>query len=198
MEKDEIVEQNIIDAAKVLMQKYGLNKTTMEDIAKQAGKGKSTLYYYFKSKEEIFDAVINLEMDELFHSVKKAVNDQKNASDMLKSYIVTKIKVLRSKINLYRFAIETDLQTTKINELFSKLRSRYDGEEKNLIASILNFGVENYTFKADIKAEIEVLSELLVTCVRGVELEIVTQGKHKTLENKAEMLVHILTQGIGK
>ncbi|GAB3422433.1 TetR/AcrR family transcriptional regulator [Niabella aquatica] len=198
MEKDEIVEQNIIDAAKVLMQKYGLNKTTMEDIAKQAGKGKSTLYYYFKSKEEIFDAVINLEMDELFHSVKKAVNDQKNASDMLKSYIVTKIKVLRSKINLYRFAIETDLQTTKINELFSKLRSRYDGEEKNLIASILNFGVENDTFKADIKVEIEVLSELLVTCVRGVELEIVTQGKHKTLENKAEMLVHMLTQGIGK
>ncbi|MCD8540675.1 MAG: TetR/AcrR family transcriptional regulator [Leadbetterella sp.] len=198
MEKDGIIEQSIIDAAKVLMQKYGLNKTTMEDIAREAGKGKSTLYHYFKSKEEIFDAVINLEMDELFHSVKKAVKDQKNASDMLKSYIVTKIKVLRSKINLYRFAIETDLQATKINELFSKLRSRYDGEEKNLIAYILDFGVKNNTFKTEIKAEIEVLSELLVTCVRGVELEIVTQGKHKTLESKAELLVHILTQGIGK
>lgn len=198
MEKDGIVEQSIIDAAKVLMQKYGLNKTTMEDIAKEAGKGKSTLYHYFKSKEEIFDAVINLEMDELFNAVKKAVNEQKNGSDMLKAYIVTKIKVLRSKINLYRFALETDLHTTKINELFSKLRNRYDGEERNLIASILSFGVENDTFKSEIKTEIEVLSDLLVTCVRGVELEIVTLGKYKTLESKAELLVQILTQGIGK
>ncbi len=198
MERDGIIEQSIIDAAKKLMQQYGLSKTTMEDIAREAGKGKSTLYHYFKSKEEIFDAVINLEMDELFHSVKKAVTNQNTAPDMLKSYIVTKIKVLRSKVNLYRFAIETDLQSTRINELFSKLRSRYDGEEKKLIAYILSFGVESDMFKPDIETEIGVLSELLVTCVRGVELEIVTQGKHKTLESKAELLVQILTQGIGK
>ncbi|MBW7869919.1 MAG: helix-turn-helix transcriptional regulator, partial [Flavobacteriia bacterium] len=38
MEKDEIVIQDIINGAKKLMQQYGLKKTTMEDIAKAAGK----------------------------------------------------------------------------------------------------------------------------------------------------------------
>ncbi|PKN72465.1 MAG: TetR/AcrR family transcriptional regulator, partial [Deltaproteobacteria bacterium HGW-Deltaproteobacteria-10] len=57
MNKDEEVKQAIKAAAKRVFAKWGLNKTTMEDIAGEAGKGKSTLYYYFKSKEEIFETV---------------------------------------------------------------------------------------------------------------------------------------------
>ena len=58
MEKEEIIVRETIESAKKLFQQFGLHKTTMEDIAKSAGKGKSTLYYYFKSKDEIFDKVI--------------------------------------------------------------------------------------------------------------------------------------------
>ena len=50
LQKDEIIIKEVIEAAKVLFQRYGLKKTTMEDIAKFVGKGKSTLYYYFPSK----------------------------------------------------------------------------------------------------------------------------------------------------
>ena len=44
----------IISAATGLFSRFGLEKTTMEDIAKAARKGKSTLYYYFKNKEAVF------------------------------------------------------------------------------------------------------------------------------------------------
>ncbi|PZR32764.1 MAG: hypothetical protein DI538_19000 [Azospira oryzae] len=54
MEKVDIAERDIINSAKKLMQQYGLKKTTMDDIAKAAVKSKSTLYYYFKDKEDIF------------------------------------------------------------------------------------------------------------------------------------------------
>lgn len=47
--KDELLKEKILTGADMLFQKYGLTKTTMEDIAREAGKGKSTLYYYFKS-----------------------------------------------------------------------------------------------------------------------------------------------------
>ncbi|MBW6482684.1 MAG: TetR/AcrR family transcriptional regulator [Vicingaceae bacterium] len=198
MEKDEIIIQSIIDAAKKLTQQYGLSKTTMEDIAKVAGKGKSTLYYYFKSKEEIFDAVINQEMDDFFTTVKTAVHKQVDASEMLKAYIITKIKTLKIKVNLYRFAIETDLHHRAINDLFFKLKNRYDNEEKMLIGSILKLGIDSKLYKSEIQDDIDILSELLVTCVRGVETEIVTYNKYKTLTDKADMLVNILTKGIGR
>lgn len=196
MEKDEIIIRNIIDAAKKLMQRYGLQKTTMEDIAKEAGKGKSTLYYYFKNKEEIFDRVINLEMDEFFHTVKAAVDRQPGAEDKLKAYIITKIKTLREKINLYRFAFENDLQG-RINKEFASLRSRYDNEEVKLIRSILTSGIDTRLFREDISPEIDMLSELFVTCIRGAEIDVITQNKYLTLPDKAEFLVGILTRGIG-
>lgn len=197
MDKQEIIEQDIINGAKKLMQQYGLKKTTMEDIAKAAGKSKSTLYYYFKDKEEIFDRVINLEIDEFFNAVKTAVNKQSDAISMLKTYIVTKVKTLREKINLYTFAVENDLQG-RLNKEFTNLRNRYDNEEKKMISSILTKGVETSLFKKEITQEIDVLSELLVSCVRGVEMDIITHNKNKALTDKADLLVEMLIKGIGK
>ena len=68
--KDEEVKKEIIEAAKVVFQKWGLKKTTMEDIAKEAGKGKSTLYYYFKSKEEIFEMLAKAEINNILYKSK--------------------------------------------------------------------------------------------------------------------------------
>lgn len=195
--KDELIVQDIINGAKKLMQQYGLKKTTMEDIAKAAGKSKSTLYYYFKDKEEIFDRVINLEIDEFFQTVKITVNKQTDAISMLKAYIVTKVKTLRDKTNLYSFAIENDLQG-RINKEFTNLRNRYDNEERKLIGSILTKGVESKLFTNEITPEIDTLSELLVSCIRGVEMDIIAHNKNKALADKADLLVQILIKGIGR
>jgi AcrR family transcriptional regulator len=197
MEKDEIIIQDIINGAKKLMQQYGLKKTTMEDIAQTAGKSKSTLYYYFKDKEEIFDKVINLEIDEFFHAVKTSVNKQADAVSMLKAYIVTKVKILRDKTNLYSIAIKNDLQG-RVNKGFTNLRNRYDNEEKLLISSILTKGVESKLFTNEIKTEIDTLSELLVSCIRGIEMDIIAHNKNKALADKADLLVEILIKGIGR
>lgn len=197
MEKDEIIIQEIINGAKKLMQQYGLKKTTMEDIAQTAGKSKSTLYYYFKDKEEIFDKVINLEIDEFFHAVKTSVNKQADAVSMLKAYIVTKVKILRDKTNLYSIAIKNDLQG-RVNKGFTNLRNRYDNEEKLLISSILTKGVESKLFTNEIKTEIDTLSELLVSCIRGIEMDIIAHNKNKALADKADLLVEILIKGIGR
>ena len=71
--KDDTIREEIMEHAQILFRQFGLKKTTMEDIAKSMGKGKSTLYYYFCSKEEIFDAVILKEMGEVFADVSIAV-----------------------------------------------------------------------------------------------------------------------------
>ncbi|MBX2900282.1 MAG: TetR/AcrR family transcriptional regulator [Cyclobacteriaceae bacterium] len=197
MEKDELIVADIINGAKKLMQQYGLKKTTMEDIAKAAGKGKSTLYYYFKDKEEIFDSVINLEIDEFFHTVNAAVNKHTDAVSMLKAYIVTKVKTIKEKTNLYSFAIENDLQG-RINKEFTNLRNRYDTEEKKLIGFILSKGIEAKMFKSEIIQEVDTLSELLVSCIRGIEYDMITQKRNKTLTDKADLLINIIIEGIGK
>ena len=48
--------QKLVDVARQLFAKNGLENTTMNDIALLSGKGRRTLYTYFKSKEEIYYA----------------------------------------------------------------------------------------------------------------------------------------------
>ena len=54
MTKREILKQKIGSAAMQCFQKYGLEKTTLDDIAKVVGLNKASLYYYYKNKEDIF------------------------------------------------------------------------------------------------------------------------------------------------
>lgn len=58
--------ERILDAASRLILHYGYNKTTMQDIAAGASVSKSTLYLFWKSKEEVFGALITRETRHLF------------------------------------------------------------------------------------------------------------------------------------
>ena len=58
--------QRILDIAARLILRYGYNKTTMQDIALEAAVSKSTLYLYWKNKEELFQALITRETLRMF------------------------------------------------------------------------------------------------------------------------------------
>src|SRR3954466_11952144 len=84
--KDELMVMEILSTAKTLFAHHGLKKTTMEDIANSMGKGKSTLYYYFPGKTEIFEAVVDEEMKNLLRITRRAINMVTSARDKLKAY----------------------------------------------------------------------------------------------------------------
>ena len=52
-DKKDIKKETILAVAEKFFARFGIRKTTMDEIAKMARIGKSTLYYYFKSKEDI-------------------------------------------------------------------------------------------------------------------------------------------------
>ena len=60
MSKD--VRKKILEAASEAFSAYGYDKTTVEDIAKMADKAKTTFYYYFEGKAEIFSAALEEEV----------------------------------------------------------------------------------------------------------------------------------------
>ncbi|WP_371379355.1 TetR/AcrR family transcriptional regulator [Sporomusa aerivorans] len=64
----------ILDAAEPLFSANGYRKTTISDIAKQMGVAQGMLYYYFKSKEEILEALINRQISTLLTDVKKTAS----------------------------------------------------------------------------------------------------------------------------
>lgn len=73
LSKREERQQRILDAAAELFQKWGYRKTTLADIAKQARVAKSTIYLYWKTREELLMALTSREEARLLVDVERRV-----------------------------------------------------------------------------------------------------------------------------
>src|ERR1700748_669007 len=100
LQRDETIVRDIIDTARGLFKKSGFKKTTMGDIARSLGKAKSSLYYYYPSKEDIFEAVIYAEMDELLDEIHHAIGKATSSKEKLTAYCRCRLEKLSQLCNL--------------------------------------------------------------------------------------------------
>ncbi len=191
--KDDIIRVDILREAQKLFQQFGLRKTTMEDIARAMGKGKSTLYYYYCSKEEIFDAVVMKEMEEVFTNVQQAVSKAVTAEEKLKAFTLTKIKAVQKKINLYKI-VNREMQETVY--CMKHLHSEYDIRETNLVKDILKFGISNGEFIQELSKDLDLLPSVMVSSLRGLERDMFTENKYAKLESRMESIMSIMIRGL--
>jgi AcrR family transcriptional regulator len=191
--KDDIIREDILKEAQKLFQQYGLKKTTMEDIAKAMGKGKSTLYYYYCSKEEIFDPVVLKQMSEVFNCVKQAVEKAASAEDKLKAFTLTKIKAVQKRANLCKLVkgeMHDHIRCMK------HLHTEYDLQETKLVKEILSFGIRNGEFSKLIGKELDILPSVMVSSLRGLERDMFIESKYTKLEPRMESIMAIMIRGL--
>ncbi|MFC1883292.1 TetR/AcrR family transcriptional regulator [Thermodesulfobacteriota bacterium] len=74
----------ILDASFDKFKQYGFVKTTVDEIARHAHVGKGTIYFYFKSKEDILLALVDREMDKGYREIANAMGKKHDAADQLK------------------------------------------------------------------------------------------------------------------
>ena len=140
--KKELNRESILKIAQEIFSKYGYRKTTLDDIANAVRKGKSSLYYYFKSKEDLFQAVIMKEVEVLAKELDKVINRNTDPVDKLRDYLLTKITTFRNLANFYN-ALENDVTAIGFIE---DIKSRYEQDEIRMIKRILIEGVRKNEF----------------------------------------------------
>lgn len=185
--------REILATAKKLFAQHGLKKTTMEDIANALGKGKSTLYYYFPGKTEIFEAVVDEEMRNLLRFTRQAINLATTARDKLKAYFRTRVSLMEKLQNLSIVVYE---------EIFNhigtilKLKQKHDDIQIDIIKEIIKGGVQSGEFRELIDKDMELFSCALVVAFRGLELPIPVSRIVRSCERGADLLVDIMVDGM--
>lgn len=169
--KEEQTRKEIITAAQELFQKYGIDKTTMDDIADAVGKGKSSLYYYYKSKEEVFYAVVNKEKDEIMHSISDAIKGIDSASEQLKNFFLTHFNQVRKKLNLYSVIIKGNAK--KHIDLFYKIQKESLDWQITMLKKIILNGIKNREFKKIKEEECEAIVSVVVMMLQGMDSNLV-------------------------
>lgn len=181
----------LIKAAAQIFQRYGFKKTTMDDIAFAAGKGKSSLYYYFKNKEEVFEAVVDFEAELLKTDIYSTIEKTESARDKLRSYILIRMKRFGAKGNLYEALNDNFLITFSFIE---KIRNKHREWELAELGTILQYGIERKEFK-DVNTRF--MSQALLTAMVGFELPMLMSEETETeFEIHINEVVNMLFYGI--
>ena len=167
----------LVDVARQLFARMGVDNTTMNDIAQASGKGRRTLYTYFKNKNEIYLAVVDSELDHLHKMLLDIAAKDLPADTKLITFIYTRLDCLKSVV----FRNGT-LKATFFRDIWrvEKVRKGFDKKEIEIIEDILEAGVKEGIFcMPDTRITALVLhyaiKGLEVPYIRGVMGDSITQ-----------------------
>lgn len=189
----EEVRAQIVNVACKIFTRYGFKKTTMEEIAAATRKGKSSIYYYFQSKEDIFKAVVEKEADELKERLDITLHTEETPIEKLKAYILFRLHHVRTVENFYA-ALNEEYLTHM--DFILEIRQKFDQEEMHAVKGILEEGMADGTFQIT-SSEIGAIA--IATMMKGLELPLLLSREHKT--DRGELLddlIRVLLYGIVK
>ena len=154
----------LVDVARQLFSKMGVENTTMNDIALASKKGRRTLYTYFKSKEDIYLAVVESELDILLNVMKQVAEKKISPDEKILEIIYTRLDAIKEVV--YR---NGTLRANFFRDIWrvEKVRKRFDANEILLFRDVLKEGNEQGIFQVD---DINMTAEIIHYCVKGIEV----------------------------
>jgi AcrR family transcriptional regulator len=192
-EKDETVKDQILAAAMLVFKKWGLHKTTMEDIAKAAEKGKSTLYYYYKSKEDIFDEAARHEMDQIFKHCSEVIKNVNSAKEKLQLYVTTIFTEIKKRTEFYSIVAQ---ETREDRKIVTNLVSYYHKIEEQIIRDIVKLGVSTKEFAFANRNDQSRAVFIIALILRNLQIEFGINRVADDLIPYTNMISQILINGI--
>lgn len=111
--------EKLIDVARHLFARKGIENTTMVDIANASEKGRRTVYTYFRSKSAIYDAVIESESERMVERLRRVYALDLPPMEKLRRFIVIRFEILK-------MISDTATPSESIRSLFSSNAKRYE------------------------------------------------------------------------
>lgn len=140
MSKKELAKEKIGKAAMQCFLKFGLDKTTLEDIAKAVGLNKASLYYYYKNKEDIFLEVSMKQGQEFLNSLQAKILQKKGTEERVSYYMQERVNYYKNVLSLNRVSTET---LNKLLPGFFELYEAMMKQEMKFLAQIIKEGVDS-------------------------------------------------------
>ena len=156
--------ERFIEVARQLFARKGVENTTMNDIASASDKGRRTIYTYFKSKREIFNAVIESETDQLLARLRVIVSQPISAEEKLQQYIVSRFEMVKeivSRNGSLRAGFFRDVRKV------DRARKIIWRKEIAMLRDILESGVQEGVFEI---ADVDRTAVVLTHALQGLDV----------------------------
>lgn len=184
----------ILDAAERLLTRYGYSRMTMDDVAREVGVAKGTLYLHFPSKEEVVLSRIDRLVDRLADELRAIAAAEGDPAERLRDMLVTRV--------LYRFDAARGYAES-IDEMLASIRSgllarreRHFRIEARVFAALLEEGKRSGAFTfGDTNATAQSLI-LATNALLPGGLTVKQLGRRATVEEKISNIATLLIDGL--
>jgi AcrR family transcriptional regulator len=157
--QDDLIHQQILKAAIRLYQKHGPDSITMDDLAAATGRSRTSLYYYYKNRDEIYDAVMGKIAADMAVEIRRAVATVETLYDKIFAFCDAKLRASK-----------------EWKKVFAAMLSSTDGEEQSKHQKTL------YNWhKKVVYNESTILNEILTNATRRKEMRPISAGDQDTL-----------------
>ncbi|MBO4827806.1 MAG: TetR/AcrR family transcriptional regulator [Prevotella sp.] len=186
--------QLLVDVARQLFAKKGFENTTMNDIAVASGKGRRTLYTYFKNKEDVYYAVIESELERLSDKMDEVAAKNIRPQDKIIELIYTHLDMIK----------ETVMRNGNLRAAFfrniwmvEKVRKKFDEDELEIFRKVYADGKADGEFDID---NIELVADITHYCIKGLEVPYIygRLGHGMTPEKSKPSVAKVVYGALGK
>jgi len=189
--KKDIRKEKILKVAHEIFTRYGYKKTTLDDISKAVRKGKSSLYYYFDSKEDLFYDVVLKEADVMKRELESVVLRNIDPVEKLRDYIMTKLTISRNMVEFYHSSDQDSPQV----DFVEKIKQKYIKDEIRMIKRILIEGIRKNVFEV---RDLTIVAIGITTAIKGLETPLSEDYGNVSLEKSVDNILKILCYGLMK
>lgn len=169
----------LVDVARQLFAKKGVDDTTMNDIAVASKKGRRTLYTYFKSKEDIYMAVVESELEMLSDAMEQVAKKDITPDEKILKLIETHLDSI--KMVVYR---NGTLRAGFFRNIWrvEAVRKNFDAKEIKLFKQVLAEGKEKGIFDID---NVDIIADIVHYCIKGIEVPYIRGQIAEELDDEA-------------
>lgn len=186
--------QKLIDIARQLFAKRGVANTTMNDIAVASGKGRRTLYTYFNSKEEVYSAVIESELERLSDKLDEVAAMKMRPLDKVIELIYTHLSMVRETV-----VRNGNLRAEFFRNIWmvEKVRKKFDDYEIDLFCKVYQDGKADGEFDID---DVNLVADITHYCIKGLEVPFIYGriGHGLTEESSKPLVAKVVYGALGK
>ncbi len=184
----------LIEVARKLFARMGVENTTMNDIATASQKGRRTLYTYFNNKMEVYQAVVETEIERMIAALQEVAGKNVNADEKLILFFYTRFDAIK-KVVIRNGTLKADF----FRDIWrvENVRKSYDKREIEIIRQILEQGIEEQAFEMP---DVQLTAEILHHALRGLEVPYI-RGQIRSdrlADAKRENIAYLILQGIRK
>ena len=169
----------LVDVARQLFAKKGVDDTTMNDIAVASKKGRRTLYTYFKSKEDIYMAVVESELEMLSDAMEQVAKKDITQDEKILKLIETHLDSI--KMVVYR---NGTLRAGFFRNIWrvEAVRKNFDAKEIKLFKQVLAEGKDKGIFDID---NVDIIADIVHYCIKGIEVPYIRGQIAEELDDEA-------------